>query len=309
MIITLTQPLQAPPMVPPLGNDPVRQPHLSYTQITTYLQCPRKYYLAYRQKVPPAFRSSALLFGSVIHQALALLFTSRQEGASLEIETVQEVFCALWERQQEQEVPVQYDKDDFESLQEKGLNLLAHVYEHYEANTIVAIEQPVRWTLIPGMPPMVGTIDLIELDQDGRLLLTDFKTSSKKPSEQIQYHDLQLTLYSTALDSLGLSWSHEEILMRYAVLVKTTKPQFCSVPVVWSPDHTAWVFKLVADVWQGIEKEVFYPNPSYLCGSCPYKEPCWQMAYPHHFTMKGDDGRTTSGLQVIVPELSVLQSE
>jgi CRISPR/Cas system-associated exonuclease Cas4 (RecB family) len=58
-------------MVPPeLRQDP----HVSFTQLDTYLRCPLRYRLQYVDRVEPDFVPAALALGSGIHGAAALLF-------------------------------------------------------------------------------------------------------------------------------------------------------------------------------------------------------------------------------------------
>ena len=58
-------------MVPPeLRHDP----HVSFTQLDTYLRCPLRYRLQYVDRVEPDFVPAALALGSGIHGAAAFLF-------------------------------------------------------------------------------------------------------------------------------------------------------------------------------------------------------------------------------------------
>ncbi len=46
-------------------------PHTSISQVRTFLLCPRKYFLHYIARSPPAWRPLALIFGSAWHESIA----------------------------------------------------------------------------------------------------------------------------------------------------------------------------------------------------------------------------------------------
>src|SRR5262245_4417062 len=49
-------------------------PHLSHSRINRYLHCPEQYRLYYIESLRPRFPAASLVFGHVLHQALAELF-------------------------------------------------------------------------------------------------------------------------------------------------------------------------------------------------------------------------------------------
>src|SRR5947209_17340906 len=50
------------------------KPHLSYSRINRYLHCPEQYRLYYIENLRPRFAAASLVFGQIVHQALAGLF-------------------------------------------------------------------------------------------------------------------------------------------------------------------------------------------------------------------------------------------
>jgi len=63
-------------------------PHLSYSRINRYLTCPEQYRLYYVENLRPRLAAASLVFGQVVHQALAHLF--REQGDPLQF------FLAEW---------------------------------------------------------------------------------------------------------------------------------------------------------------------------------------------------------------------
>src|SRR5438093_13096691 len=55
------------------------RPHLSHSQIQKYLDCPEKYRLYYIEGLRPRYPSASLVFGQIVHQALAHLFQTGED--------------------------------------------------------------------------------------------------------------------------------------------------------------------------------------------------------------------------------------
>src|SRR5437764_8046541 len=54
-------------------------PHLSHSRINRYLTCPEQYRLYYVEKLRPRIESAGLVFGVVIHAAIADLFRTGED--------------------------------------------------------------------------------------------------------------------------------------------------------------------------------------------------------------------------------------
>src|SRR6059036_1777561 len=54
-------------------------PHLSHSRINRYLTCPEQYRLYYVEKLRPRIDSAALVFGALIHVAIADLFRTGED--------------------------------------------------------------------------------------------------------------------------------------------------------------------------------------------------------------------------------------
>ena len=61
-------------------DEPVTDtPHLSHSRVNRYLTCPEQYRLYYVENLRPKMPPAALVFGSLIHQALAGLFQKKAD--------------------------------------------------------------------------------------------------------------------------------------------------------------------------------------------------------------------------------------
>ena len=83
----------------------LKEVHLSHSQVSEFVQCPRKYHIHRRLGLAPEFMPSGLLFGSAIHEALALYHQQRLEGKSATEEQLYRAFIEDWD---EEQLPVRY---------------------------------------------------------------------------------------------------------------------------------------------------------------------------------------------------------
>src|SRR5437762_11922131 len=92
-----------------LDQEPV--PHLSHSSINRYLTCPEQYRLYYVEKLRPRIESASLVFGVVIHAAIADLFRTGEDPV--------EHFLRDW--QNLKEVELRYKKrESWEVFKQKG---------------------------------------------------------------------------------------------------------------------------------------------------------------------------------------------
>jgi putative RecB family exonuclease len=117
---------------------------------------------------------------------------------------------------------------------------------------------------------MRGIIDRLELDADGELIVTDYKTGAA-PSTQYERKRLSgVHIYSLLCEQLlGRRPRTVQLLYLKAPLAITTEP---------SDRSTRGTRRTLAAVWQAVERacdrEDFRPQPSRLCGYCAFQAYC-----------------------------------
>jgi len=128
--------------------------------------------------------------------------------------------------------------------------------------------------ILPKLPlPIIGAIDLMEEDDAGTIIVTDFKTSGKAYSVSEIDQNQQLTTYQMAIRKQG--YSDREILLRIDCLIKTQKPKFEQYYSTRSEIDEIRLTRKIHQVWDGIKKGVFVPNDtSWKCKNCGYKSAC-----------------------------------
>ncbi len=265
-------------MVPPEMR---QQPHVSFTQIDQYLRCPLKYKFTYVDRLEPDFVPAALAFGSGIHGAAAFFFNGVAAGAPPTLEEVQGYFESYWGLET-QHRPIRFgERDTKASLLDLAYRMLEVLYRNQEAHIeIVAVEQPFDVPLIDKETgelldrALVGTLDLIERDAEGRLVVVDLKTSARKYSDLQVEASLQLSVYSYATAMNGLA-DQEDLRLRFDVLTKTKQPELCRYWTQRDRAANLRLFRLVAEVLHAIAAGAFHPNPGWQCKDCPFRSQCW----------------------------------
>jgi len=145
---------------------------------------------------------------------------------------------------------------------------------------IVGVEQPFDVPLIDLDTgevldrALVGTLDLLERDAAGGLVVVDLKTSARKYSDLQVEASLQLSVYSYATQMNGLA-DEQDLRLRFDVLTKTKQPELCRYWTTRDRAANVRLFRLAAEVLQAIEAGVFHPNPGWQCKDCQFRSQCW----------------------------------
>ncbi len=233
-------------------------PHLSFTRIDRYLDCPEQYRLYYLEGFRPTEPSANLIFGQTIHQALAYLFTMNGDPGAF--------FVKAWE--EIERMPVRYSgRATWSGLGFTGQALLKKFVdeEFPRLGTVLGSERSFELAIPNVDVPFIGVIDLVAL-RDGRLILADFKTSSSSYAE----HDVALSDQLTAY-SLAVPEAEEAAL---CVFVKTKEPR-----IEWhlskrnGPQLTEFLRK-AEYVAREIKAQHFYKRPGTWCSWCDFLPIC-----------------------------------
>ncbi len=255
-----------------------QMPHLSASSMGDYVECGLLYKFGRIDRLPMEFKSDALEFGTVIHLVLGEYYEAKMIGERLSLKDVHNSFEEHWYRVAEGRTDIKYaEGKDFGSLLMQGKDLLTAWYMKLPGDNfkVLAIEEAFSFH-IPGVEvPIIGATDLIEEDDSGTLIITDFKTSGKAYSANEIDQNQQMTTYQLGAKANG--YADREILLRIDCLIKTIKPKFEQYYTVRTEIDEIRLIKKIHQVWDGISKSVFVPNDtSWKCKNCAYKTACDQ---------------------------------
>ena len=259
---------------PPAEVKPVRD-YLSFSAIRTYQTCPLRYFFRYIAGLPEESVSASLVFGSAIHRAIEHHYRQQMiGGAAPGVDELLTHYQAEW--QERDAKPVRFGReDDADALTDLAARMLTAFRESELAKpsgTILAIEEELRGPIIPGLPDLLGRVDLI-VATPSELVISDWKTSrSRWSKEQVEESTEQLLLYSELAADFAPG---KPVRIEFAVLTKTKTVAIEQHSVAVQKSPVERMKRVVERVWQAIDAEHFYPAPSPMaCGGCPFREPC-----------------------------------
>ena len=249
--------------------------YLSYSAVSTYQQCPLKFYFKYIQQIPEDTVSAALVFGGAIHSAVEFHFDELMAGnPAPDLDTLLYAYQHSW--MSRDQGTIKFGKtDDVDSLGRLAERMLTvfSTSDFAKLNgAILGVEEELRGGVFDSCPDLLGRMDLL-IETSDDLVVTDLKTSrSRWTDDQAVDAGDQLLCYSELVRSLVPGKS---IKLRFLVITKTKEPTINEHFVPVYPRRVARTKGTVERVWQSIVKGIFYPAPSAMnCGGCPFRGPC-----------------------------------
>ena len=236
----------------------------SYTQISQYLTCPRRYRHRYLDGWKEKDIRPAMLFGRAFERAVAAFFRREDSAATLYRE---------WAASQE--LSLQYSKgDSWDRLLQQGIQLL----ERFAQDDRIRIRQPQRDQQVKLVKSISGTNDFVAyIDAigllDGKRCLLEWKTTSSRYPEQpdgLLALDPQLVCYSWLT---GISDVAQVVFVRKRLV----EIQYLHTTI--SEEQRQEFGQLVENTIRQIEAGYFLPHsgirfPQNPCTSCPYVGLC-----------------------------------
>jgi hypothetical protein len=236
----------------------------SYTQISQYLACPRRYRHRYLDGWREKDTRAAMLFGRAFEKALAALFRREDPAAALFDEWAP---C--------KEINLTYSgHDTWDRMLEQGIQLL----ERFVQDGRVQIPQPgsqqqIQFTRDLGSGnQFLAYVDAIG-ELDGRASVLEWKTTSARYPEEprgIAALDPQLVCYSWMT---GIN----EVAQVVFVRKRLVEVQYLRATI--SDEQRQEFSNLVTDTVKRIESGLFLPHsgirfPQNPCTSCPFLGLC-----------------------------------
>lgn len=260
---------------PPVTKERKALETLSHSSIQLYMTCPLRFYFRKVEGLPEPVVSASLVTGSAIHRALETHFRELMVGHPPP--QLDELLGVFWDTWRELEnVEVRFNRgDDINAIGRLADRMLRAFQASSLARpqgTIIGIEEPLRGVLLPGVPDLVGRVDLLVEDDDA-VTLSDYKTV-RSPWSPAHAEDAgsQLLIYHQLVESIA---GDKPIRLQFALLSKARVPTITLHPVAADPHRIARTKAIVKQIWEAIRAERFYPTPSAMnCPSCSYREQC-----------------------------------
>jgi PD-(D/E)XK nuclease superfamily len=238
----------------------------SYTQLSHYLACPRKYRYRYWDGWQEKETRAGLLFGRAFERALGAYF-HRQDAT--------EVLFKEWSAYQNTTLDYSHG-DNWDRMLQQGIKLLELFAQHDRVeirypkhNLQIKVSRP-----LSAISQFVGYIDAFGY-LDGTRCVIDWKTTAARYPDQpegLLALDPQLGCYS---------WLTGESEVAFVVFVRKRLPEIQYLHSTISDQQRREFGQLVEDSISQIGAAQFLPHPGIRfpqngCTSCPYVGLCLQ---------------------------------
>ncbi|GGI04729.1 RecB family exonuclease [Egicoccus halophilus] len=256
------------PASPPLidGEGRVR---LSFSRVDAYDNCPRRFRYAYVDKLPGK-PGPHLSFGTSIHAALEDFYDRKLPACPSE-EDLLGFLYARWDSSGFAALPRQEQLAFYRHAQDVLRRFHRRVAPSYRlpAATEAWFELPIGFEAT-----VVGSIDRVDVDDDGRFHVVDYKTNRKVKNRERVAGSLQLAIYALACRHL------------FGVLPATVSLDFVVPGVMITVPLEDLDLEAARDVVlataAAVREERYEPTPNRLCDWCDFRAlcPAWEGGAP-----------------------------
>jgi putative RecB family exonuclease len=243
---------------------------LSPSKVSSFKDCALAFRLSAIDRLPEP-KSLPAAKGTLVHRALELLFWEEPPGSRS---------LTVAQAKLERAVPEILDGPEYGGM---GLEpearqafiadagqLLANYYELEDPDTIRVIGTELRLSVRIGTLKLSGIIDRLELDADGELVVTDYKTG-RAPSENYQQAKLVgIHFYAFLCEQLfGRRPVRIQLLHLREPMTISTAPSDQSIRGLRQQTSAIW-----SAVQQACQTEDFRPKPGFACSYCAFRAYC-----------------------------------
>jgi putative RecB family exonuclease len=243
----------------------------SYSRITTFEQCARRFRYRYVDGVKEAFRGVEAFMGQQVHSTIEWLFNERTRSVEPTSEQAVSYYCTAWDTEAaDGAARVHVVKRDMslESYRRMGAEVVAAFHaERFVGDTRETVATEKHFAVSFNGHRFQGFIDRLARDADGLLHVIDYKTGARAPrtfagkeADQLRAYGLGLFIESDAAEL--------ELVLDFVRAGKTLRQRI-------RRDEAAAVERMLSERIDAVEaSSVFPPNPGVLCGWCGYNDIC-----------------------------------
>jgi putative RecB family exonuclease len=242
---------------------------LSPSKVSSFTDCGLAFRFSAIDHLPEP-PSVAATRGTLVHAALERLFALEPHERSHEraLRCLDDAIVAL--RDHHEYADLELDAEAEATFHDEARALLEKYFRLEDPSTITPIGIELKLEVEVGGVRLRGIIDRLELDADGELVVTDYKTGAS-PSTQHERKRLSgVHIYSLLCEQLlGRRPRTVQLLYLKQPLAITTTP---------TDRSTRGTRRTLGAVWQAVERacerEDFRPQPSRLCDWCAFQAYC-----------------------------------
>ena len=201
--------------------------YYSYSQLSTYVNCPQRYKLLYIDKIKKTNESVEAFIGKIAHEVLEWLYKKNKSDLTyVAFDQIINKYNQIWKERIHKKIFLAWIKIKFKRnkrlynlnwFKNKGLECLRQYYNHNGPNfsevNILGIEKQINTKI--GEYYFRGYIDRLD-ESKGNIIINDYKTGKVKTKKQL-LSDLQLIIYLLAVKE---KYVDKDIKLRWYFLDK-----------------------------------------------------------------------------------------
>ena len=242
---------------------------LSPSRVSSFTSCPMQFRFSSIEKLPEA-PGPATTRGSIVHRALELLFVRPASERTPEA-LGHDMESALDEyRTHPDYVGLRLDADAADRFDHDCHALIDKYFAMEDPTTVREIGLELWMEAEVGALTLRGIIDRLELDADGELVVTDYKTG-RAPSGNYEQKSLAGVHFYSFLCEAVFGKRPAKIRLMYLSSGET-------IETVPSAQSVKFITTRTTAVWSAVERACitgdFRPRPSKLCDYCSFQQWC-----------------------------------
>jgi putative RecB family exonuclease len=243
---------------------------LSPSKVTSFKDCGLAFRLSAIDRLPeppsiPAAR------GTVVHRALELLFWEEPPGSrSIEVARTKLERAVPEILDGPEHAALGLSGDERAGLAADADRLLVNYFELEDPDAVRVIGTELRLSVLVGSLRLSGIIDRLELDADGELVVTDYKTG-RAPSETHEQAKLVgVHFYAFLCEAvLGRRPVRVQLLHLREPMTISTAPSDQSIRGMRQQTEAIW-----SAVERACRTDDFRPKPGFHCSYCSFRAYC-----------------------------------
>jgi putative RecB family exonuclease len=242
---------------------------LSPSKVSSFTDCALAFRFSTIDRLPEP-PSVAASRGTLVHAALERLFCLDAPARTLPmaLECLQEASVEL--REHPEFAGLELDDTAWAAFCDEARTLVEQYFRLEDPTTITPIGIELKLEVALGGVRLRGIIDRLELDADGELVVTDYKTGRAPGERQEQQRLAGVAFYSLLCERLfGRRPARVQLLYLADPVAIIATP---------TDRSTRGVERKLSAVWTAVERacerEDFRPNRSRLCDWCGFKAYC-----------------------------------
>lgn len=243
---------------------------LSPSKVAAFKDCALAFRFSAIDHVPEPPTSPAVR-GTLVHRALERLFWLVPAGSRSREAAMVQLQAAWAELDRDSEwLALGLGPDEAATMLEEARVLVGRYFQLEDPDSVVVLGTELTLEAKVGTLVLRGIIDRLELDQDGQLVVTDYKTGSVPSVSHEQARLAGVHFYAYLCQQvLGRRPARVQLLYLRAPVAITTVP---------SEQSIKGLRQRTTAVWTAVERacrlEDFRPKPSGLCEWCAFRAGC-----------------------------------